>query len=78
MKTLKIKENGNIPFPWQNDITRIVNICEKRGLRISEEDAKRAWELHSDSMCASWLILPYMDDEVFMNVMTHCFVREEL
>jgi hypothetical protein len=76
MKTLKFKppEWLKSSFRWGEDVDRIVSICKAKGYNISEADAHHAWEEHSDSMAASWLMLDEDDDDVFQSVMDSCEV----
>lgn len=64
MKKLRFKNPHDYHHEYTNDIDRIVKIFADRGYQISHEDAVRAWEEFSDSMCASWMCLGE-DDEVF-------------
>jgi len=64
MKKLKFKDPYNSHYEYTNDIDRIVKIFVDRGYQICHEDAVRAWEAFSDSMCAGWMCLG-QDDEVF-------------
>jgi hypothetical protein len=73
MKRLKVKEQYNHHFEYQNDIDRIVKIFADRGYEISHSDAVRAWEQFSDSMAAGWMSLG-SDDEVFSDVF--CYFEE--
>lgn len=64
IKKLKFKKPYNDHYNYTDDINRIVKIFADRGYEITSEDAFRAWEEFSDSMCAGWLILG-SDDQVF-------------
>jgi len=61
-------------FRYEDDVQRIVDVCQKHGFEISENDAKLCWEQHSDSYCASWLILPESDVELFEAIKENCRV----
>lgn len=64
MRRLKyIESRHSIDFP--QDIVRIVDIFIDRGYVVSYGDAAKAWEQHSETLCAGWLMLPYEDQEVF-------------
>lgn len=43
---------------YLRDCERIVQIFADRGYEISIEDAKKAWEAHSDKSAAGWLMFP--------------------
>lgn len=73
LKKLKVKEQYNHHFEYQNDIDRIVKIFADRGYEISHTDAVRAWEYYSDSMAAGWMSLGE-DDEVFHDCF--CYFEE--
>ena len=64
MKKLKFKNPYNHNHEYTNDIDRIVKVFADRGYEISHEDAVRAWECFSDSLCAGWLCLG-SDEQVF-------------
>ena len=64
MKKLKFKDPYNSHYEYTSDIERIVKVFANRGYEISYEDAVRAWEAFSDSMCAGWMILG-SDEQVF-------------
>ena len=64
LKKLKVKEQYNHHFEYQNDIDRIVKIFADKGYEISATDAVRAWEQFSENMAAGWMSLGD-DDEVF-------------
>ena len=40
------------------DVSRIVMACNKEGYYITPQDAFKAWNKYSDSMCAGWMSLP--------------------
>jgi len=66
MIKLKFRDPYNHHFEYTSDIERIVKIFADRGYEISHQDAVRAWESYSDSMCAGWMNLGN-DDEVFQD-----------
>lgn len=66
LKKLKVKEQYNHHFEYQNDIDRIVKIFADHGYEISHSDAVHAWEQYSDSMAAGWMSLGD-DEEVFQD-----------
>jgi hypothetical protein len=70
LKKLKFNSPYNHHFEYQDDINRIVKIFADRGYEISSDDAVRAWEEYSDSLCAGWMSLG-PDDEVFQD--TFCY-----
>lgn len=62
---------------YASDIRRIIEVCKKYGYDISYQDAKLAWEKHSDAYCAGWLFLPEKDNDVLSCVLSHCEELEE-
>jgi hypothetical protein len=70
MKKLKVKEQYNHHFEYQNDINRIVEIFADKGYEISATDAVHAWEQFSENMCAGWMSLGD-DDEVFEDAFSY-------
>jgi hypothetical protein len=66
MKKLKFRDPYNHHHEYTNDIDRIVKVFADRDYDISHQDAVRAWECVSESLCAGWLNLNCSDDdEVF-------------
>lgn len=57
---------------FAGDVDRIVSACAARGFDISPTDARAAWQHHSDTACAGWLLLPDDDDELFSIVSGLC------
>ena len=47
------------------DVRRIVEVCRARGVAGTTTDARLIWKAHSDSSAATWLFLPYDDNEIF-------------
>lgn len=74
MKKLKFKNIYNHHLEYTKDIERIVKVFADRGYEISSEDALRAWEEFSDSMCAGWMILGSDDEQVFQDCF--CYFEE--
>ena len=70
MKKLKFTDPYNHHYEYTNDIDRIVKIFADRGYEISHQDAVRAWESFSDSMCAVWMNLG-QDEEVFQDCFSY-------
>lgn len=66
MKTLKFKKRDDwFHKAFTEDIQRIVSVCAKNELAISEQDAMLAWEEYSEQYyAAGWLCLPEKDSEV--------------
>ncbi len=62
--------------PQAVDVARIVRIFHTRGFEVSAEDARLAWEEHSESMAAGWLFLSDNDDIVFLTL-RHRFAELE-
>lgn len=46
------------------DVDRMIEVLEARGHTVSRADAHDAWKAHSESSCATWLILPDSDDDL--------------
>jgi hypothetical protein len=67
MKKLKFRDPYNHHHEYTNDIDRIVKVFADRGYEISHQDAVRAWECVSESMCAGWLTLNSTDDDEIFN-----------
>lgn len=63
MKKLRFRDPYNSHHEYTNDIDRIVKIFADRGYEITHEEAVRAWECVSESLCAGWLNLDSSDDD---------------
>lgn len=63
MQKLRFKDPYNNHHQYTNDIDRIVKIFADRGYEITHEEAVRAWECVSESLCAGWLNLDSSDDD---------------
>ena len=65
MKKIKVKkfpeEVGE--FLYQSDCAVIVEAFARQGYEITEEQAREMWEMNSESVCASWLMLPNLGSE---------------
>jgi hypothetical protein len=55
--------------PYPHEVDRIVAACRAHGYAVSREDAQWAWEQESVSYCASWLLLPKDETELFGRVL---------
>ena len=51
--------------PPKKDLTRIVRVCWDNGYNITEEEARKAWGMYSADFCATWLLLPSLDEDLF-------------
>lgn len=54
--------------PHYDDVSRIVEVGRLHGCEVSREDAKKAWETHSNSAAAEWLRLPEHDQDLWWNI----------
>ena len=52
------------------DVARMKSVIEARGYTASSDDLALAWESHSGSVCACWLVLPADDEALFARIMT--------
>ena len=67
MIKLQLKsQEERIRYP--SDVRRIVEVFADRGYEISYAEAAHAWEQHSESYAAGWLILPEDDSEVYSEI----------
>jgi len=60
-----------IPSEYAVDAVAITRALETKGYQVSPQDAYEAWKEHSDSYCASWLILPEGQDEILRSVLPY-------
>ena len=58
-------------FSYPEDIRRMIEVCNKKGITITPELAEKLWDIHSESYCAGWLILPE-DDELLFEILLDC------
>ena len=59
------KENDYDKFRFPEDVKRIVEVFKIKGIKITLDEAHELWCEYSDRFCASWLILPKSDEELF-------------
>jgi hypothetical protein len=66
---------ANDLFTYPDDVERIVRVCAEAGYEISRNDAHAAWQDYSETMCASWMILPDNDDAyIVATILNRCDV----
>ena len=51
-----------------DDIRRLQDVMLAHGYYASSEQCEELWEMVSEDMCASWLVMPENDDELFIEV----------
>lgn len=56
---LRFRRHDDLDHP--DDVTYIVNTLAEAGVRITSRDAQDAWQAHSDSLCAGWLMVSDLD-----------------
>ena len=66
------------PCDYPDEVARIVRVLADRGIEISADDARRAWEAESGAVLASWLMMQCQDDELAERVLRHCSIVDEL
>lgn len=47
------------------ELERLINVAGANGWHLSKKLAGLIWRDHSDDWCASWLILPERDEEIW-------------
>lgn len=52
----------------KHDIKRIIKIGLSRGILLSPLEADKAWQEHSDTYAAGWLMLPEEDGAVWSDL----------
>ena len=64
---IKIKEfvQNDVDDYVYRDVKRIINVCAKYDIEITEEEAEELWSNYSDEYCAQWLGLPESDEYLF-------------
>jgi len=63
MKKIKVTKEQESDFLYQSDCAVIVEAFKHFGYEITEDQAREMWERNSDTMCASWLMLPSLGSE---------------
>ena len=58
------------------DAHEIVERLARLGYEIAPACAQRAWEAHSETLCAGWLILPDDDEILLADILPHLEVRD--
>lgn len=53
---------------YPHDVARIQQACAAAGLPLSPIEAVAAWEAHSETMAAGWLLLPDDDARLVRDV----------
>lgn len=69
MTRLVFSENRDTTYP--EDVREIVLAFKYQGYEISEADAERAWQAHSDDHCAGWLCLPKYGREIVATLLPY-------
>ena len=64
-------ENRYQEFAYPEYLKRIVKIFKDRNIEITPSEANELWDKYSDDLCASWLILPLDDNEIFEIVINY-------
>ncbi len=54
---------------YSDDITRMRQICHRKGFETTRADVTEAWAHHSERVCAGWLVLPEDDEELFLELL---------
>ena len=49
-------------------IRRLQDVMLARGYYASSEQCEELWEMVSEDLCASWLVMPESDEELFSDV----------
>ncbi len=72
MKVLKFKPpTWNRPPDDAADIRRMRRVLHERGYTAPDETLYSAWAQVSDDLCAGWLLLPDLDDQLFQELMRY-------
>ena len=50
---------------YPDDVSRIQKVLADRDLEATLKECEEMWQKYSDSMAASWMILPRKDEDVF-------------
>jgi len=62
---------------FAEDAARLVAIAAAGGYTLTSGDAKAIWKSYSESVCASWLVLPADDAAVLRKLLEHGVVSED-
>jgi hypothetical protein len=50
------------------DETRIVRVAAEHGVEMTTQQAQIIWMLVSANQCATWLVLPKQDDQLWLMI----------
>ena len=71
IRLVPITQDEDLNFRWWKDVDIIINVCKQNGYIVSKGDARKIWENYSDSVAASWLILPEKDEDIMRIILLH-------
>lgn len=54
-----------VDFLFSDDVERIRRVSNLRGTKISSYEARSIWQIYSDELCATWLVLPESDEKLY-------------
>lgn len=63
--------NRNFADQYAIDVERMQRCLQDAGYGVAEGDFVRAWTDYSDSLCATWLMLPEGDDALLSILLKH-------
>ena len=62
---------------YSDDITRMRQICHRKGFETTREELAEAWARCSAKLSAGWLILPEDDEQVFLDLLEEMDSEED-
>ena len=62
---------------YSDDCERIVAACRDAGYEVSMADAEWAWEQHSDTYCAGWLMMGAYENDASLVATVRAYLVEE-
>ena len=60
---------------YSDDVSRMVQVCDRAGFEISRQDACKAWKAYSEISGAGWLMSDN-DEEISSSIRWQCNVVE--
>lgn len=63
---LQLRLAETVEFP--GDVARIKKVLAEKGYDATDHECALLWRLHSEKVCAAWLMFPLTDDSIFESV----------
>lgn len=64
-------ERQDLAKQFKDTVLKLEHFLEKAGYPANQDEIVRAWATYSESMCATWLDVSHVNQEVLDTLMTH-------